>query len=49
MEKEKIFQEFISIIDDYVKEADKLESATMNTDIISDLRVNSARLVDIII
>ncbi len=49
MEKEKIFQEFILIIDDYVKEADKLESATMNTDIISDLRVNSARLVDIII
>ncbi len=49
MEKEKIFQGFISIIDEYVKESGKLENASMNTDIINDLRVNSARLVDIII
>ena len=49
MEKEEIFKEFITIIEEYAKEADQLASASMDTDIIKDLKVNSARLVDIII
>ncbi len=49
MEQQEIFEKFIELIQEYVKETDKLESATMDTAIIQDLKVNSARLVDIII
>ncbi len=49
MEKQEIFEKFIELIREYVKEADRLENAEMGTEIIQDLKVNSARLVDIII
>ena len=49
MEKEKIFKEIITIVEEYAKETDQLASASMDTDIIKVLKVNSARLVDIII
>ncbi len=49
MDKQEIFEKFIELIREYVKEADRLESAEMGTEIIQDLKVNSARLVDIII
>lgn len=49
MEQQEIFEKFIALIQEYVKETDKLDSATMDTAIIQDLKVNSARLVDIII
>ncbi len=49
MNKQEIFKQFIELIEEYVKETDKLESAGMETAIIGDLKVNSARLVDIII
>lgn len=49
MNKQDIFNQFIELIEEYVKEKDKLETAAMDTAIIGDLKVNSARLVDIII
>ncbi len=49
MKKQEIFEKFIELIEEYVKEKEKLETAAMETAIIGDLKVNSARLVDIII
>lgn len=49
MNKQDIFNQFIELIEEYVKEKDNLETAAMDTAIIGDLKVNSARLVDIII
>jgi acyl carrier protein len=49
MEKAEITQKVIDILRGYVKDASLLEKATPETHIIKDLKVNSARLVDIII
>lgn len=49
MNTQEIFKQFIELIKEYVKETDKLDNAGMETAIIGDLKVNSARLVDIII
>ena len=49
METQEIFNNFVQIIKDYVKEPELLENANRELDIINDLKVNSARLVDIII
>lgn len=49
MNTEEIFEKTIEIIKEFVKDKDKLQNATMDTSIIDDLKVNSARLVDIII
>lgn len=49
MEKEQIAQKIIDILKGFVKDQSLLEKATLKTSIIEDLKVNSARLVDIII
>jgi acyl carrier protein len=49
MEKAEITQKVIDILRGYVKDPSLLEKATTETHIIKDLKVNSARLVDIII
>ncbi len=49
MKTQEIFEKFVELIEEYVKEKEKLEAAAMDTAIIGDLKVNSARLVDIII
>lgn len=49
MEKTEITQKVIDILRGYVKDQSLLEKATPETHIIKDLKVNSARLVDIII
>ncbi len=49
MGKQSIFDDVLAIIKNYVKEPDRLAAAGMGTSIIDDLKVNSARLVDIII
>ncbi|MCF8036753.1 MAG: acyl carrier protein, partial [Desulfobacteraceae bacterium] len=49
MDKEQIFNEVVGIIKDYVKDPSRLENVNMETSILEDLKVNSARLVDIII
>lgn len=49
MDEQKIFEEMVNILRPYTKDAALLEKATMDTHILNDLKVNSARLVDVII
>ena len=49
MTDEQIMEKVIDILRGYVKDQSLLEKATMETNILKDLKVNSARLVDIII
>jgi acyl carrier protein len=48
-EEQKIFEEFKNILRAYTKDPALLEKATKETHILKDLKVNSARLVDVII
>lgn len=49
MDEKKIFEEMVNILKDYAKNQVVLATATMETHILNDLKVNSARLVDVII
>jgi acyl carrier protein len=49
MDKQQVLENVKTIIQDYVKDPKMLEQADMETSILDDLKVNSARLVDIII
>ena len=49
MDEEQITLKVIEIIKGYVKDKFLLEKATAETHILKDLKVNSARLVDIIV
>ncbi|HOD98604.1 MAG TPA: phosphopantetheine-binding protein [Syntrophales bacterium] len=49
MEEKEIFKEMIDILRIYAKDKAGLDTATMATHILDDLKVNSARLVDVII
>lgn len=49
MEETHIFEAMIDILKLYTKDASLLIKATLSTHILNDLKVNSARLVDIII
>ena len=49
MSVEQITKKVIDILRGYVKDTTLLEKATQETHILKDLKVNSARLVDIII
>ena len=49
MDEKKIYEEFINILRLYAKNPEELEKATRDTHILNDLKVNSARLVDVII
>ena len=49
MSEEQITKKVIEILRSYVKDSSLLEKATPETHILKDLKVNSARLVDIII
>lgn len=49
MDEKKIYDDFMNIIRLYAKDAALVEKATKETHILNDLKVNSARLVDIII
>ena len=49
MDEKQIFQEMVTILKPYVKDPALLENATKETHILDDLKVNSARLVDVII
>lgn len=49
MNRDEIFKNFIELIREYVKEPALLKNTGPETRIIQDLKVNSARLVDIII
>ncbi len=49
MNEQAIYDELIGIIEEFVNDRDALENVSLEADIIKDLKVNSARLVDIII
>lgn len=49
MDDKKIFEEMVNILKIYTKDQTLLEKATLDTHILNDLKVNSARLVDVII
>lgn len=49
MDDKKIFDEMVNILRVYTKAPTLLEKATLDTHILNDLKVNSARLVDVII
>lgn len=49
MDDKKIFEEMVNILKGYTKDAALLDKATLDTHILNDLKVNSARLVDVII
>lgn len=49
MDEQKIFSEMLKILGQYTKDPTLLASAGKDTNIIKDLKVNSARLVDVII
>lgn len=49
MDEKKIFEEMVNILRPYTKDQTLLEKATADTHILNDLKVNSARLVDVII
>lgn len=49
MDKSEIIENLKSIIKPYVKDETAFDNLDENTDFISDLRINSANLVDIIL
>ena len=49
MDEKKIFKEMVNFLKAYAKNQDLLDKATLDTHILNDLKVNSARLVDVII
>ncbi|MCX5834184.1 MAG: phosphopantetheine-binding protein [Deltaproteobacteria bacterium] len=49
MDEKKIFTELVNILKLYTKNPELLEKATKETHILNDLKVNSARLVDVVI
>ena len=49
MNKEQIIEQLKDIIKPYVQEQSALNSLTEKTDFITDLKINSANLVDVIL
>ena len=49
MNEEKVFEKVVEILTPYVKDADALAKVSLESSILSDLRVNSARLVDVVL
>ena len=49
MEQTEIFNQVVKILTPYVKNQEALESASPATHILDDLKVNSARLVDVVL
>lgn len=49
MSREEIFAKVVDIVRPFAKDKEALDQATMETNILEDLKVNSARLVDVIL
>ncbi len=49
MTREEIFAKVVEIVKPFVKNQEALEAVDEDTNILQDLKVNSARLVDIIL
>ena len=49
MEQKEVFEQVVKILTPYVKNQDALEGVALETHILDDLKVNSARLVDVVL
>ncbi len=49
MEKTEIFDRVVEILTPYVKNQEALNGVSLTTHILDDLKVNSARLVDVVL
>ncbi len=49
MEQAEVFERVVKILTPWVKDSAALSSVAMETSILDDLKVNSARLVDVVI
>ena len=49
MTRDEIFEKVIEIVTPFAKDAEALAAASEDTNILQDLKVNSARLVDVIL
>jgi acyl carrier protein len=49
MEQKEVFDKVVTILKPFVKNADALATVAMETSILKDLKVNSARLVDVVL
>ncbi|MEB2312251.1 MAG: phosphopantetheine-binding protein [Sorangiineae bacterium] len=49
MSEDEVFQKVVGIIKPFAKAPEALASAGMDTSILKDLKVNSARLVDVVL
>ena len=49
MESTEIFERVVKILTPYVKNQQALDSVAVDTHILDDLKVNSARLVDVVL
>ncbi|MEN8162788.1 MAG: phosphopantetheine-binding protein [Acidobacteriota bacterium] len=49
MSKEQIFEKVVAVLKRYTKNEDALNGVSVSTNILEDLKVNSARLVDVIL
>jgi acyl carrier protein len=49
MSEEKILEKVVDILKPYAKDQDALASVSLDTNILSGLKVNSARLVDVVL
>ena len=49
MTEEKIFEKVVDILKPYAKDSAALASVSLTTNILSGLKVNSARLVDVVL
>ena len=49
MDKQEVLEQVVKILTPYVKNNDALASVAMETHILDDLKVNSARLVDVVL
>jgi acyl carrier protein len=49
MEQKEVFEQVVKILTPYVKNQEALEAVALETHILDDLKVNSARLVDVVL
>jgi acyl carrier protein len=49
MPEEKILEKVVAILEPYAKDKDALANLSLETNILSGLKVNSARLVDVVL
>jgi acyl carrier protein len=49
MSQEEIFEQVVKILTPYVKNQQALDGVAMSTHILDELKVNSARLVDVVL